>query len=378
MYWKEIRLGKQILLPLDSTQRIELSKCGWFSGLKLHFVATNAAKLDATMGERIVDHLTRIKITDGKGKTLISLTGQEIKALNFYDEGDVFPEQYINIAQDVQQTTIYLPFGRFYKDPDYMLQADPWCGLWLEITNDATDSIFSDDSLMMDIIPVEAMELKRGTTHWIKPFEWLTQKPTGPGQVLSMELPAMDPIHKVMIQLDPDLDAYGSPKNDPKVDTNTIKLLFEEMSVTALEMRPLDLMRDNAIEYGRPHTRGRTHFVAGVFNDLKLALIESITSCGVYAEAATAEVWQQEDNWGRYQSTLLTLTDQKYEQWDAVGYGLYHTMMLWDSLKTQGNEVLELACGCNKHSPAHIIFEPTYDDFTMRTIIKTVHRQGEI
>jgi len=378
MYWKEQRVWKQVLLPLNGTTRIELHKTGKVSGLKLHFVATNAALLDVTLGERIVDHITRIKVVDGKGRTLMSLTGQELKALNFYSEGDVMPEQYINVLGDVQQTTMFLPFGRFYKDPDFILDFGPWCGLWLEITNDATAAVFTADTLLMDIIEVEAKELSRTPVNWIKHFEWLTQKPSAAGQDIIQELPAEESIHKIMIQLDPDLDANGLPVNDPKIDTNLIKMMFNDMEKVVTELRPLDLMRDNAIEYGRPHARGRTLFSVANYNDLKLALIESMTSCRVDGISTADIFFNQEDSWGRFQKAVLIGPNITYIQWDAVGYGLYHTMMLWDSMKVQGDDLLELTCCGNKNSPGHIVIEPTAADFTLKTVISTLHRQGEM
>ena len=115
MYWKENRYYKDEQMSIAATLKKELPESGLLSAIRLQFYMKNANAIQNSNKARIIDHLTKLEVTNGADKTMFSLRGQQVKALNFYDMGVVPYEKAILYGNKTQRTDVVIPFGLLGK-----------------------------------------------------------------------------------------------------------------------------------------------------------------------------------------------------------------------------------------------------------------------
>jgi len=337
-----------------------------------------AADLGSQLRQRIAERMTRIAVVTDKQEVLFAMRGDQLRALNFYQEGHTLSETATLLDGKSQLTTLFIPFGRFKKDREYMLDMGKFCGLTLEITNDIVAAISVDGQTSVDIQLVEAQDFGRVPVNYLKHWEYTRQKPVAAGQDLLIELPSADPIKTVIAQMIPDLDECNKPTADPISDTSRLVMTLQGDKLTVWDMRPKDIGRENAIEYGRPRADGKYHTSQTWNWDNTIGYVENMVDHELIDEAGGASSIFNEDSQDRFQHAAVIAADHEFQiKATAVGIAYWHTLMLWDSLRANGNDPLGLVCGCNKHSPAVVKWMATTADHYFATIIGTIVAQGK-
>jgi len=377
MYYKEYRYREAVVLTNSSTLRIPLPRCGMLSAIKLDFRAQNAATLAAQLNQRICEHITFAGIIDKQGKLITGLRGDSWRAENFYCEGDLLPETATLLASRAQLTTLLIPLGRFKKDPFYALDLSKYCELELVIVNDIATAWWAQGDVNVDVQLVEICDATQVPTSFIKRLHWLREKPSGANQQLLRELPTSWPIQSITAQMWPDLDAYNKPVSDPATDSNMLLMWLSEKQNFVWAMRPKDIMRENAIEYGHIRAHGKYHHTATTWFDTTVAYVESFVDALLDTAGLGIMVINEDSNdrFQRLDAAVVTApTDLKHL---AIGVGYWHTMRLWDSLKIFGSDPLQLICGCNPYSPAFVDWHPHDEHHYFGLMVAQIVAQGE-
>lgn len=376
MLVKRERYYEAAALTLGATDQFDLPDTGFLSFIKLDFRATNGNDIFTVNRNRIVDHLTEIKISDGGTRTLFTLRGQEIKALLRAQQGSILPETANFLAGASQLTTLIIPFGRFLRDPEFILDLDPWRQLVLEITNDGSATEFVVESLNVDIQLVWIIDPPAKPKEFMKYFTWREDKPARDGQHVYHELPFDDPIFMCFAQLDPDLEDTGCATNDPISDSYNVKFTLDERMFPLWDHRPKDIARTNAAIYGTVQTHLRTPPSDSQFFDLALAYVHALADADIDAVAgAFTENWHDSND--RFQITRLGFTPCDMKQILVDGVGYYHTLFMLHMIDSPRAAWLD-----PKHKmdggrgPVRIDVTGYRDDFTLRTCIGTPMIQG--
>jgi len=375
-WWKENRYYKDDPMSNAGTWKEELPDAGLLAGIRLQIYMVNGNGIHNAKESRIIDHLTKLEVTNGADKTMFSLRGQQVKALDFYDNHFVPGEFAILYGNHWQRTDLYIPFGRWYKDKDYMLDLNAWDSVYLELTNDLTTTQCADKACKMDVNLVTLEDAKRMPTKYIKNYEWRAEKPKADGQYVYHELPTSDIMRRVMIQTDPDLAVAGSAVQDPKGSSNHLKFTFKEEKETVLDARPKDLMRRNAWHYGIVETRGRYYPSTTQCWDTAVGYVMHNVYHGIdETGGSAADFINFEETNNRFQKAQA-LSGMTLVELVARGYGYYHTMVLFDAFNGPESEYLDASKGAEGKGPARIEWKGEYDDHTLRTCLSVPVMQG--
>uniref|UniRef100_A0A6H1ZZZ3 Major capsid protein n=1 Tax=viral metagenome TaxID=1070528 RepID=A0A6H1ZZZ3_9ZZZZ len=382
MYWKQHRAYKDDPMSNTDTWKEELPEKGILSGIILQFHMTNANLIKGYYKARLIDHLTKIEVTDGGTETMASLTGQEFKAQNFYDEGKIDHEMAILFDTNVQRTTVYIPFGRHFKDPDYMLDLGAWDSVYLELTNDLTTTYCADKAAKVDVQLVLAEDLGMAPANYIKNYEWRNNKPKADAQYVYHKLPTRDVIRRVMVQTDPDLNTVGSAVSDPKGDSFNLKFTFREGSEVVWDHRPKDIMKANALDYGLVKTRGRYYQSTSQYIDTAVGYVanEHFAYMSHTASSTITAVGAMQESNDRFQVlreiSAGTNAPQMIDM-QTVGVGYYHTMVLFDAGLKSVDQYLDPGKEDHVKGPVDIEWYGHTDDHTLRTCLSVPMPQGE-
>jgi len=375
-YWKENRYYKNEPMSNAGTWKEELPDAGLLAGIRLQIYMVNGNAIQNSNKSRIIDHLTKLEVTNGADKTMFSLRGQQLKAVDFYDNKMVPGELAVLYGNQTQRTDLYIPFGRFYKDKDYMLDLNAWDSVYLEVTNDLTTVQCADKACKMNVNLVTLEDARRMAAKYIKNYEWRAEKPKADTQYVYHELPTSDIMRRVMVQTDPDIATAGSAVSDPKGDSFNLKFSFKEEKEIVLDARPKDLMRRNAWHYGIVETRGRYFPSATQYWDSAVGYVSNtVGSAFKQGGGDGTDYVHLEDTNDRFQKAGSVL-DMTHLDLITKGFGYYHTMVLFDAFNDPESEYLDASKGAEGKGPARIEWYGHTDDHTLRTCLSVPIVQG--
>ena len=382
MYWKHDRYYKGEQISNNSTWKQELPESGLLSAIMLRLTMTNAAAIQNSNKARIIDHLNKIEVTDGGTKTMFSLTGQELKAQNFYMAGQVMPESAILYGNKTQRTTVLVPFGRHLYDTEYMLDMGAFDSVYLEISNDLSATQCADKGCNVDVQLIMAEDFRGKPAKYMKNYEWRNGKPDADGQHVNHALPTTERLKTLMIQTDPDLAALGSMTHNPASDSYNLKMSLRSGKEIVWDHRPKDIYSDNALQYGRPETAGRYLQSTTQCIDTTIGYVQNtpVGACGDTASTtATAEIVTEESNDRclKLKNISAGATAPEFVEMLAKGIGYYNTMMLYDALDASEINWLNPAKTADGVGEVKLDWNGYKDDHTFRTCLGVSIPQGQ-
>lgn len=375
--WKSDRYREAFALPNTSTQQIELPRLGLCSYIKLDF-RCKVEDLTATATyHRIVDHISNIKVTDGGTLTIMSLSGQQLKALSWYLNQIILPERQDIYDGTSQTCTIIIPFGRYLRDLGYLLDFSKYDRLYLEITNTATVTWIEADSLNVDVQLVTVQGLSTSPAKYLKYYQWRSERPAAAGQWLYHQIPTQWPVFAIMAQLDPDLDATNKTTGDPVSDSYKVQLKLREGANTLWDHRPKDIMRDNAAFYGCPEVDGIDYPSETNAIDMLLAYSQALTLAHISDDGVQATLFSILNTADRFKDwAKVTGYNGMRVSYHNRGIGYYHTMMLLHFPNIAETDWLDPSIGAGQ-GPVVISIFGYNNKFLLRTVIGSPFKQGE-
>lgn len=378
MYWKYSKYYDTAIMSQAATWKEKLPDTGLLSAVILDLESKNVSGIQTLIKPRLIDHITKIEVTNGADKTMMSLTGQQLKAVNFYDERYVDNEMAILYGTETQRTDVTIPFGRFLKDKDYMLDLSEWDSVYLEVTNDTTTSYCLTDRLKMDVNLLLAEEAVAPASY-IKNYQWRAEKPSADAQHVYHDLPTTELIRRVMVQFDPDLVAgTGLMTNDPGSYLNELKFSYLNQKEMLIETELRDLYKLNAMDYGPVETVARYPAQTSMALDLAVGYVSNMTAYGAYdGTMTTAPAVNKYNSNDRFikldqvagHATIIDLLTR--------GVGYYQTVILFDAKRGPEEEYLNPKKEAGGKGTVRLDWKPNKDDHTVRTCLSVPIAQGE-
>lgn len=374
MHWSQYRLEKDKKVTHADTTTIDLPESGLLSAIIVQLEGYSANGLNAIPLQRLIDHITKIEVTDGGTKTLESLTGIEQRASNFYRLGKVMPELFDGYNLKKQWTSFVIPFGRSLFDKKYMLDLGAWDDVDLEITNDLTTSYLAD-SVVANVDLVMAHDMPAPPSY-IKAYEWKKEVADKDTDWVDVKIPTADPIRRLMFMTQPHLHATtGAPTSDPYSDSFIFELSYKEYSEQVYYHRPRDLYRMNEMIFGPVETNLRAQMSTTLYFDTQIAYLESLlhTHIGDSTLSNTAIV-QFHDDYDRFQRCRVATAVGEESQVTAKGIGYLHSWCIPYDLEDDPTMFLNPAKGAK--GPVHVKWYAHTDDHDFRTVLEVNKAQG--
>ena len=136
-------------LGASGTKTIDVNLTDIISRIDLIWKAT--VNTVSVMTAPLIDCLSKIELVDGSD-VLVSVSGEELQALNYYDRNDEPLEQLSLTASDEVTSIVSIDFGRYLYDPELALDPSKFRNLQLKVTwdEDAFNSGVTANSLSVN------------------------------------------------------------------------------------------------------------------------------------------------------------------------------------------------------------------------------------
>lgn len=132
----------------DATEIIDLTVRDPVSEMVIRFRPTTGA--EAASDGHPTKCISKVELVDGSD-VLLSLTGQEIEALDWYSNQVVRTNIIWYLATTAQECALHIPFGRFLYDPVLALDPTKFDNLQLKVTIDLDGGCFNNTQVVMSV-----------------------------------------------------------------------------------------------------------------------------------------------------------------------------------------------------------------------------------
>lgn len=325
MYFKEQRYEKAKALTLASTYTKQLPESGLLDSMSLYFRITNASGVAGDAPCNMHHHITKIEVIGDSDKTLFSLTGEEAIAKAYRRMGALPPFKQNEYGSKSQDLLIPVFFGRQFKDGVYGLDLSKWDKVEVQITNDFSSTYFGSTSLNVDVRLCTLEDGPASLAKFIKQWEYQKDTPSAAGEYTRPKLPTSGLLRSLMIQLDPTLTAStAAVASDPAGDSYNWKLWFKDRSLTIIDSRPRDIMRDEHRRLGVGNSSCKPYPSTTRYTDFHWAEVLAAAISHIKENGADVTVSSLADSRDRYQA-LAFAGGSTFYQALIQGVGLFHT-----------------------------------------------------
>ncbi len=376
MYLKWNEHEKAKVNTFGAVLKSELPEAGLLSAILLQYELKAIAATNTYNAPLIPDQLSKVEVTDGGTKTLHSLSGQCEKAAYFYATKKVAPEYALVHDGTTQRSTIPILFGDYIGDPNHALDLGAWDQVDLEVTNGCSSSYFADGYLKCDILLCTLEDLAAKPAKYYKTQQWRSEKPSADGQFVRHQLPTTEKIRRYFLQLAPDQNSNGSMVHDPRAGANKLDFSYlERKEYVQKGINVLQIMRQNALQYGVVETWGEFPASTSQYYDTRLGRVDHQVATPVGAAATAGYGIVVEGCNDRFCKVASLPTTPESFAVHANGVGYYHTAVLFDA--PSGDEMVFLDPSKGGKGPVYMDWEPVYDDHTVKSIVVVPVKQGE-
>lgn len=204
-YMQRTRILSDNDLDDDTTWRQRLDLSGKITAIEMSIKATRTTTRDsATLAITLADCISRIELLRDATTPLISLTGEQLDALNYWENGHLNPRIYFNVDDRVNELSLYLMGGRGFYDREYGWDFDLLDKVYLEYTYDLSEGETNYFENNLHNIELYAWQWKgdgipnfRGFFRSKQLDAWTT---TAANAVHPIQIPAANPIRRVCVQ----------------------------------------------------------------------------------------------------------------------------------------------------------------------------------
>jgi len=376
-YISSDRLFKADVMTLAKEWNKDLPESGVLTGIMLHMRGKNGAALHNRKMMRIIDHITKIQITNGSNQYIYSLSGYQAKFLHWIQQHQIAPEQAILYGAKNQWTSLLIPFGRFYGDELYALDLSRFDDLKIAITNDAVAAEIQTGELKVDVELYYMNELKSTPAKYLKNYEWDSDVASADTEWIDQKLPTTEKMRLFWHMMHPDLGTYGNITADPVSDSYTYKLWHKEKSKLVMEARIKDILRMNELYFGPTVSFQRTPPSTTYYRDLLLTYVHSTNFSHVGdSDGAATDILTMEDENGRCQK-FRKVTGVDIVNILARGMGYYHGFVPQPSMMNLPEAEWLDGSRTGGKGPVRIDWYAHKDDHEFETCVQSAKMQGE-
>lgn len=238
-------------MALNETYKLELPEHGKLTALLIRISGNEISGYGQSMHDwRIIDRITRLAVLVNGATVCKSLTGYQVQALAYYDQGVITPGDWRNYAANTQNEYLLINFGRYMGDTELGLDLSKFANVELQVTNNATASEFT--SLSISVLGIYL----RGTQEtsfkgYMRTEEWRAWT-TVSDETKYNDLPVEHIIRRILLQAIPDQDASFINETNMANLMDDIDLGLDTGQTRVFKGGIDDLMRENYLDTGKP------------------------------------------------------------------------------------------------------------------------------
>jgi hypothetical protein len=281
MYIQREFLRTSASMTQDSTYRVSLPDNGYITSLLLVFASKPVVdkRLDVAKW-RFVDFLPKVEILGNQATVVKSFTGRMAHVQQWLDGGPLVHSQDHNYGTSTLRSRLPILFGRKYFDTEYGLDLSRWDDVELRITNDATSTYFSADPTV-DVLVNYVREVPGNPFRgYFRTEEW-NNYTTVASEKKYLELPTEYKIRRILLQVDPLLDASHSAARTCYQTLDDIELFLKTGLLKMWDGNLRYLWYDNLFSDGRAQIVGAEQYATDA-KGFRTGLGQTFYKAGVY------------------------------------------------------------------------------------------------
>jgi hypothetical protein len=256
------RITKVSDLDDNSTWRYKLPTTGVYSALEMRINCDRyATRASGTVVYPLEACISKIEILAGGSRALLSVTGQQIDALNYWDFGVPTPRRYRQEASTGNDINLYLLGGRGLHDRQFGFDFDRLGECYLEYTYDLNEG---------------TAEYFKANDHDVSLYGWRWMGPGAPGfqgyfrsrqlaawtttatsALKTIEIPTANPVRRIGIQAKTRTATLGGTFTEAEVRVNEGQ--YSPITIKS----PMDWVMQEVVDYGLHNTIGGMDYVIG-------------------------------------------------------------------------------------------------------------------
>lgn len=251
MYYQHEYIREGVGMTLPGTYQLDLPQHGMLSSLLIRLSGGEVNPYGQGAHDwRIIDKISKIVILGNSSEIIKSLTGYQVKALEYYDQGVIAPGDWRNYASNTQYEYLLINFGRWYRDTEVGLDLARFNNVQLQITNTATSASFTDLTIAvlacyLRDAPSAAFKGFMRSEEW---YRWTTVSDETKYNILPIE----HRIRRVVLQCIPPQDSDYLNKCNMSDLMDDIDLTLKTGQIRVYKGGIDDLMRLNYLDQGNP------------------------------------------------------------------------------------------------------------------------------
>lgn len=290
MYWQHEYEREGASMAVGTTYQLDLPENGMLGSLFLRLSADELSGYGQGVEDwRLLDKISKIIIL-GNGATILkSLTGRQLQAMTFWDQGCFPPSVWRNYASNTQFEYFLLNFGRYYGDTEYGLDLARFKNIEIQLTNTAASTDFG--AIGVTIMGAYLQDAPAGQFKgFLRTEEWRSWT-TVANETKYLDLPTEHVLRRIILQAIPD-------KTTTLEDTNFSNLMYDvECSLDTGQKRVYkggvdDLARLNYWKNGHNIlSHGLTYQTAGFGTEVDLGYLFGGAAVAATRDNAVATVF---------------------------------------------------------------------------------------
>ena len=251
MYWQREYLRKSATLTNGGTWREDLPKDGLLSGILFHISRQGVTdSMLTTQKWRLLDYLSKIEIIANGSTVIKSITGPVAHYLQWLDGGGAAPDQHFNYGSSTKRCHLMLNFGRRMFDPTYGLDLSKFDSVEVKVTNDGSSTYFGGDWSLDALCYYKRGGAAPGFSGFYRTEEW-RKWTTVLDERKYLALPTEEVIRRIVLQVEPAVDANKAAKTTPYNVAYDIELYLQSGLLKVWDGGLRDLWYENYFDFGR-------------------------------------------------------------------------------------------------------------------------------
>jgi hypothetical protein len=251
MHWQRRYIREGETWARGGTYRLDLPDSGFLGSIVVRVDGT--CQTDAAIAAekwRIIDYISKIQVIANGSKVIKDLTGRQLQALNWYDQGVMPNAKWNEYASAVQQEYFLLNFGRYLHDDAMGLDLSRFDTVQLVFTNNTSSTYYSADWTISTL-----GEFKRDggafPLGYVRSEEYKTWSATADTWEYN-DLPTEGKLRRLCLELEPDLgDTYNEFETSIDNMGRDVKITLDSGQEIVYEGGVDDLLREINLLMGR-------------------------------------------------------------------------------------------------------------------------------
>jgi len=278
-----------------SYEKYDLSEAGKLTALILKVMNKTAANLPVTEG-RIIDHITKLEVMGKRDKTIKSISGLELQAINAYRNGRIPPRMDRSQSAGYCTEEFIIPFGRQIGDPFLYLDLAKDPDIDLKITNDFGTTYWTDGELKYTLHEIFLPETAPPEKGYVRSYEhsfWPSVDGSTESKKLTPGFNVFDVLLRGAVDRDATTGASATATYNVLREISVDFLNKAEVIIDAMEVR--DLMYILGFMYGGPWRTVGQGYVSATGRHLETYLGYRTSTMLTDNESAAAGTFQGRD-----------------------------------------------------------------------------------